>query len=121
MLYSTRGFTRTYLGYLQANTPAQVAAKSGLSCHNTFCLFKLCTYLALSHHFAYCPILHIFALCLPACLCMVGSLRASSAKNLHNPGKLAQGTEEQRSWVSEEGTQIDVGYGHLYIFKVYEL
>ena len=50
---------------------------------------------------------------MPACLCVVGSLRASSAKNLHNPGKLAQGTEEQRSWVSEEGTQIDVGYGHL--------
>ena len=47
--------------------------------------------------------------------CVVGSLRASSAKNLHNPGKLAQGTEEQRSWVSEEGTQIDVGYGHLQI------
>ena len=46
---------------------------------------------------------------------MVGSLRASSAKNLHNPGKLAQGTEEQRSWVSEEGTQIDVGYGQLHI------
>ena len=52
---------------------------------------------------------------MPACLCVVGSLRASSAKNLHNPGKLAQGTEEQRSWVAEEGTQIDVGYGHLHI------
>ena len=48
-------------------------------------------------------------------MCVVGSLRASSAKNLHNPGKLAQGIEEQRSWVAEEGSQIDVGYGHLHI------